>query len=433
MNSIEEYYVPIVVAVFHVLAIITSIIISAVKQKFELLNLKFLVLFIYGMLYGVSALDNIFFRYIDPNDVNYVTIIVIFSAIGYIFFELGYAIPIVKMKGLKDKTLVVKSLTWDVVICYIIAIFSIVFFEINGEGIIAKLLDPLNLKNTSELEWWFFYIQWGIYFSHIGFWLLVCDRVNKGSKIFDMVSIILFICTFFVSFCLNRYSLICFLLPLIVILHFHKKRINFVKISIFGVFAGMYFLVWDIYRNAMQGTDITENKSISESIYDGFMANLDYFDTLLRLLKSSQPFLNGSTYLVVLVKPIPRSIWVDKPMGANSVLTADLFPEYFLIGRSRAASIVTEAYMNFGWIGVLIVMFFTGVLCKNLYHKYILNDFNIWNTLKYAIAMIFLLTLVRVDMQIASTFLMYYLIPISVSFYLRTKTKVNQIDYENRN
>ena len=78
------------------------------------------------------------------------------------------------------------------------------------------------------------------------------------------------------------------------------------------------------------------------------------------------PYQHGATYQYVAVGWVPRFLWPDKPSanGANQFyqVAYGLTARQGLGGVSIAIGTLTEGYMNFGWLGVVIVMFFLGLL-----------------------------------------------------------------------
>jgi hypothetical protein len=78
-------------------------------------------------------------------------------------------------------------------------------------------------------------------------------------------------------------------------------------------------------------------------------------------------FQGGLTYVTWITAPIPRSVWSKKPsVHVGDKVATEIW------GRSPRAGgippgLVGEAYINFGWAGVLLVPFLLGVLIKTVY------------------------------------------------------------------
>lgn len=89
--------------------------------------------------------------------------------------------------------------------------------------------------------------------------------------------------------------------------------------------------------------------------------NIHYINHCLSTYPEKAPFLNFHTFFTLIVNPIPRSIWPDKPIGFGRILALHnlgiLNPDAKQINLSSAsfsAGISGEGYANFGLIGVTI-------------------------------------------------------------------------------
>ena len=80
----------------------------------------------------------------------------------------------------------------------------------------------------------------------------------------------------------------------------------------------------------------------------------------------------GETYKYVLYAPVPRFAWPDKPEASEATSTLDY--AYLLRsiteGFSYAIGIgyIPEAYANFSWMGVLLVLLMQGAVFAGLNH-----------------------------------------------------------------
>ncbi len=80
---------------------------------------------------------------------------------------------------------------------------------------------------------------------------------------------------------------------------------------------------------------------------------------LLDNLGSEIPYQYGKSYINLVAKPIPRTLWPGKPIEFDTQLMRVLFPTYAASGVGFAFSAISEPLVNFGLIGV--VFFFTGI------------------------------------------------------------------------
>lgn len=87
---------------------------------------------------------------------------------------------------------------------------------------------------------------------------------------------------------------------------------------------------------------------------------------VLELTPSIVPYQNGALYSYLVITLVPRYFWPNKP----SVSEANRFyqtaygvtEEENLDSVAIGVGILTEAFINFGWVGVIAIMFLTGTL-----------------------------------------------------------------------
>jgi hypothetical protein len=86
---------------------------------------------------------------------------------------------------------------------------------------------------------------------------------------------------------------------------------------------------------------------------------------VLERTPDSVPYQNGKLYSYMLVTLIPRALWPDKPSfnEANQFVQVSygLTQTKDLDRTSISIGVLVEAYINFGWPGVVVIMFLMGV------------------------------------------------------------------------
>jgi hypothetical protein len=78
-------------------------------------------------------------------------------------------------------------------------------------------------------------------------------------------------------------------------------------------------------------------------------------------------FRRGSTYVEDVTRAVPRAIWKGKPIAAETVLMSQLWPDLYAQNIHFTFSEFAEPYLNFGILGVALVLFVAGVLWRSLY------------------------------------------------------------------
>jgi O-antigen polysaccharide polymerase Wzy len=86
------------------------------------------------------------------------------------------------------------------------------------------------------------------------------------------------------------------------------------------------------------------------------------------------PYQYGETYSYFAVSAIPRVLWPDKPRAGSANrffgVTYGLQTEEGSQLTTFGVSILGEAYINFGWPGVAVIMLFQGLLLGLLHHLF---------------------------------------------------------------
>lgn len=86
------------------------------------------------------------------------------------------------------------------------------------------------------------------------------------------------------------------------------------------------------------------------------------------------PYQYGKTYSFFLVSFIPRIIWPDKPAAGSAngyyAVTYGITSEDGAKTTTFGVSILGEAFLNFGWAGVVLIMLFQGILIGAMQHSF---------------------------------------------------------------
>lgn len=87
---------------------------------------------------------------------------------------------------------------------------------------------------------------------------------------------------------------------------------------------------------------------------------------VIEITPSMVPFQYGSTYSYMAVTWIPRFLWPEKPSMSDAnrfyQIAYGLSDRHTVQSTSISVGCLAEAYINFGWYGVIAIMFLVGVL-----------------------------------------------------------------------
>src|SRR5262249_6716987 len=119
----------------------------------------------------------------------------------------------------------------------------------------------------------------------------------------------------------------------------------------------------DTFRGQQSLSESTESAASRTDLIHQF--------ALIRSLTPSEiPFQYGATYSYFLVTLIPRAIWPEKPEAGDAnkffAVSYGLTTEEGAMRSTFGVSLLAESYINFGWIGIVLIMAFQGALLNIL-------------------------------------------------------------------
>ena len=86
--------------------------------------------------------------------------------------------------------------------------------------------------------------------------------------------------------------------------------------------------------------------------------------TLMHYIDVSRPLRWGWTYIAAPSLFIPRAFWPDKPESLSLQFMRDKFGSIFLMGFAYTP--VTEAFINFGWLGPFVMFSLLSIIMVKL-------------------------------------------------------------------
>ncbi len=170
------------------------------------------------------------------------------------------------------------------------------------------------------------------------------------------------------------------------------KRIRMSVILIvagFGVFAiGML----GQFRMATMGMNTLDEVVVESSVSSGFVTGIEMISGysggtsgmygIVGKVPAEEEWLLGESYLSIIAAPIPRAIWPDKP-NAGGRLTGERIFKFGQAGAAVPPSATGEAFWNFGFLGVFVIMTIYGVFLRYLGELYLENKRGNWVILFY--------------------------------------------------
>ncbi len=187
------------------------------------------------------------------------------------------------------------------------------------------------------------------------------------------------------------------------------------------------------YGVGLMGEDLNYGEYLSNRFVGFYIGEFGRFEDAMAVINNvpdkTTNYTYGRSYLMIL--PIPRAIWKSKPnfgqMHMNAVFGPGRFESMGTFTYSRAACPLSEAYMNFGYIGIILHFFAMGILFKAIdtYRKYC-DMFYIGPAIA-AVNMILVLHASMFAAYLATTYYLSLLIPLVLFSYIIKGQKLIEV------
>ncbi len=150
-------------------------------------------------------------------------------------------------------------------------------------------------------------------------------------------------------------------------------------------------------------------QSLDFDAWSNAMGTIDYV--------SENGPLYGKQLLGTMLFFIPRQFWPSKPEGTGGVVADHLIGKYAMWFRNISNPLPSEAFIDFGIIGVIIYGFFYGILSNSLVLKKKVLDFEYVKVAYFSSSVFFLLRgdLISSFSYILAGILALYFIPLTLS------------------
>ncbi len=137
---------------------------------------------------------------------------------------------------------------------------------------------------------------------------------------------------------------------------------------------------------------------------------LDMYASILTLIDQSGGYFYGSTYFTLLLAPIPRQLWTEKPSLMQWMLDIST-PARNLKELGAIATLYGESYANFGYLGIVVIPFLFAKYSARWYYKVINTNPQSVNLFAYLYFSAILIQIYRDGLNAIFTFLSVYNMP----------------------
>lgn len=197
-------------------------------------------------------------------------------------------------------------------------------------------------------------------FSKYAFFLGVFFIINRNFKNLKFIHIATFLSLLIALvnavIISSRTEILYMFLGFFILLVFNNKKINY---SIFGL-----FIIISVYMSSflIQNRGLNSNESTENPFVSSIIANNNFLDVVKTGIIADYSLRNnkyyyGSTYISAIYSLIPRQFWKNKPPVYTGVLVRkEIMPTAsYLIGGAVPPGFVGEAFLNFGYIGLVFL------------------------------------------------------------------------------
>ncbi len=154
----------------------------------------------------------------------------------------------------------------------------------------------------------------------------------------------------------------------------HKKAFFYLSLLVISLLGSN---ILDAFRYSDKFS--LTNLSIKFNIASFFVGHFDAYENFVHTIQYVE--LNGITWgnqlLGVLLFWMPRSIWINKPIGTGAFIAQEHLSKYYIVYNDNlSAPFIEEMYINFHVLGVLFGTFMFGILLGLIDYGYRLSNLN---------------------------------------------------------
>lgn len=288
--------------------------------------------------------------------------------VGYILIKNKTTLKI-SSSILLRKNIYIKQLFLFILAVLLFSVLMIITGYTNIFSIFSNIYDFRIRSSSDGLQYIRVIIQGLISFTlciifYLGF-------VKKNSKkLIYKISFLIFLVVSSVLLMLygNRGPLLMLFLALMIIQNYANRKIKFINLVPILLVVSLFFVIYGEFRGSTQGNyrySINFDQGI-DSMYDKLIDRFDSFRLYQTIVENidngTVSTYKGTTYWGLLLQPIPRSLFPDKPLLIGVLATKLFLPDVFAKNVTYDPSIFGEFYLNFRELGIFIMFFVGGLI-----------------------------------------------------------------------
>jgi len=218
------------------------------------------------------------------------------------------------------------------------------------------------------------------YFFLLPLFIIILLEVLKSSYVFPAILLLQYLVIYFIIKRKIPIFLILIFFIFFIVLHSHKNdfRNHLTKNNITNL-SNATKIFYEIYSKRLHNFKETQYFNLDDNhnyqrIAHSFMSLYIIVDKT----PNNIPYWKGETYKIIYSKFIPRIFWPNKPSDNTGNIAGKRY-EMIPVSDFHTSwnfPILNESYANYGFMGVIIVTFFLGILVRLLTNLFSVNNFN---------------------------------------------------------
>jgi len=371
-------------ASFFIIGIISAIFFfkELVEKKVSLFLIHWYFSFLFFFLVPLVQIKETAFRYSHTNEtilfVN--TLIIIWSLLYFIAYRIKYEIISEHINRIFTMNLSSRYISRKLIFLSIFSLIITCYFlsQIGGiSNVLTRMKYNIAIANLSEgatFHLIFLYMKQLLFWIFLFYWFIMAEtKLQKRNVLFS----ILLICVFLAALITNnpigqaRFLTFAEYFGLFIILTYEKFKKNMIySVMIFAILTSGPIITnyIGISRAVESVMDIKNYDRVGQKkvLLTGDYDDYDIFLSTSEFVEANG-FSNGKQFLGVVLFFVPRKLWSEKPVGSG-ILIAENFLKAAHTNISCAA--ITEFYLNFGILGVILGAVLYGFLSKSFDKAY---------------------------------------------------------------
>jgi oligosaccharide repeat unit polymerase len=225
------------------------------------------------------------------------------------------------------------------------------------------------------------YVRWAAELVAPAFYMLLTWFAASSRKLLSFsgagVIFIGLLASIFPILTSTRTGVAVVLIIALVIWHYMRKPMyihTMVWTMVIGIFVLMVMSALRKGANSSSevGSYLTGGKIFESLVGNRNFLGIDKTALIIDAVPKKLPYRYGSTFLLWLAAPIPRTLWLEKPViSAGDIIGDELYlGQYGVVTGGVPPGIIGELYWNFGLVGVLGGMFLLGCFLNILYQSF---------------------------------------------------------------